>query len=122
MAFGGAIVVIAATLVLLGPTVLPGAGAVSATIDSEMRFQAVFFLAYGTAILWFGRRWRDNVREICALLAIFFIGGIARLISLIAAGPPDPFFVAMTSIELLFPLLMAGLGVKALREHSTSLC
>jgi hypothetical protein len=38
-------------------------------------------------------------------MAIFFLGGIARIISMIVVGPPIPFFQLMTLLELLIPPL-----------------
>ena len=41
------------------------------------------------------------------LLAAFFVGGLARLLSVWAVGPPNGFFVAMTVLELVIPIVAA---------------
>jgi hypothetical protein len=39
----------------------------------------------------------------------FFVGGLARLVSMAAAGLPNTFFIAMTVLELLIPFLIGFL-------------
>lgn len=113
---GVAIVGISLGHVALGPSVIPGAVPVNATMDSEDRFYAVFFLAYGAALLWCVQDWQARRREIQLLMAIFFAGGVARLISVAAVGLPNPFFVAMTAVELLLPLAVVWL-LRAIRKE-----
>jgi hypothetical protein len=37
---------------------------------------------------------------------VLFVGGLARLVSMAAVGPPNAFFLAMTGLELTVPALM----------------
>jgi hypothetical protein len=112
---GISVVVISLCHIILGPSVIPGSVPVNATMDSEDRFYAVFFLAYGAAILWCLKDWCSKLREIRMLMAIFFVGALARLISIAAVGPPHPFFAAMTIIELLLPPFVIWLTARAIR-------
>jgi len=41
------------------------------------------------------------------LLGTFFVAGLARVVSIVAVGLPDPFFVAMLVLELLVPIVVA---------------
>ena len=44
------------------------------------------------------------------LLALtFFVGGLARLVSMAVVGLPNAFFMTMTVLELLIPFFMAFL-------------
>jgi hypothetical protein len=118
--FGISVVGISLGHIAFGPSVIPGSIPVNATMDSEDRFYAVFFLAYGAAVLWCLKDWTSKLREIQLLMALFFVAGLTRLISIAAVGVPHPFFVVMTSIEFLAPPLVLWLSVRANRPRTTS--
>ena len=118
LAFGISVVAISLCHIALGPQVIPGSIPVNATMDSEDRFYAVFFLAYGTAILWCLKDWRSKLGEIRLLMLLFFAGGVTRLISIAAVGPPHRFFVAMTVIEFLLPPFVVWLAARAARSRA----
>jgi hypothetical protein len=105
--FGMAAIVIASLHVVLGPLAIPGGLYVNATMDSEDRFYATLFLAYGAALLWCIKDIERKSRVVYFLALTFFIGGLARLVSMAAVGLPNTFFMAMTVLELLIPLAMA---------------
>ncbi len=50
--FGATAISIAALHIVLGPTAIPGSVPVNSTMDSEDRFYATLFAAYGVALLW----------------------------------------------------------------------
>lgn len=112
---GTTIVLISLMHVAIGPASIPGAVPVNATMDSEDRFYAVFFLAYGAAILWCAMDVQGRVRQIRLLMAVFFLGGVARMVSMLQVGLPHPFFIAMTAIELVQPPLMVWLADRVAR-------
>lgn len=89
--------------IALGPAAIPGGVPVNATMDSEDRFYATFFLAYGVALLWCIRDVEDKARVVHFLMLVFFAGGLARVVSMLAAGLPNAFFIAMTVVELVLP-------------------
>lgn len=74
--------------------------------DSEMRFYAVFWMAYGIALLFIAR---DTVRFriwVPLLLGLFFLGGVGRAISVVQLGWPHPLFTVLMVIELVLPVVL----------------
>ncbi len=63
-----------------------------ATMDSELRFYAPLWGAYGLALLAVARDLPAKLRLVPPLAALFFIGGVGRAISHVTVGPPHPFF------------------------------
>jgi hypothetical protein len=76
-------------------------------MDSEDRFYATLFAAYGVALLWCIRDIEYKSKCVYFLAATFFGGGMARIVSMLAVGPPNAFFLAMTILELVIPPFMA---------------
>ncbi|NKY53998.1 DUF4345 domain-containing protein [Nocardia vermiculata] len=88
-----------------GTASIIGAGSVDATVDSDMRFYSVLFTAYGLAWVWCARDVERKVNMINVLGAVFFVGGVARLIAWAATGEPNWFYVLMIPVELVIPVL-----------------
>jgi hypothetical protein len=104
--FGIVCILIALAHIVAGPASIPGGGEVNATTDSEERFYAAMFLGFGAALIWCSRDLRGRARLFDALLLIFFIGGIARVISVLQFGLPHPLFTFLGAVELVLPLLL----------------
>ncbi len=75
-------------------------------MDSEDRFYATLFLAYGVALLWCIPDIERKSKFVYFLAATFFVGGLARLVSMAAVGLPSNFFIALTVLELVIPVFM----------------
>jgi uncharacterized protein DUF4345 len=103
--FGVIAIAIALLHVVLGPSSIPGAVPVNATMDSEDRFYATLFLAFGVALLWCIEDVERKSRVVYFLMLTFLAGGLARLISIAAVGRPNSFFIVMTVLELLLPFV-----------------
>ena len=104
--FGAACVAIALLHIALGPAAIPGSVPVNATMDSEDRFYASLFLGFGVALIWVSRDLAARRGVFLALLAVFFIGGLARVISWIVVGPPGDIFIAIGVVELILPPML----------------
>lgn len=89
----------------MGPAAIPGALPVNATMDSEDRFYAALFLGFGAATVWCSRDLARRGGLLKALLATFFLGGVARIVSWVMVGPPGDLFAFLGSLELILPPL-----------------
>jgi hypothetical protein len=88
-----------------------------ATMDSELRFYAALWGAYGILLVMAGANITAHLDLIPWLAAVFFAGGVGRAISLVAVGPPHPFFTALMAVELLLPPIIGLLWWGARRQR-----
>lgn len=105
--FGVTAIFISALHIILGPAAIPGGVPVNATMDSEDRFYGTLFMAWGAVLLWCTKDLERRSRVVYFLMLTVFAGGLARIVSMIAVGLPDPFFIAMTVLELFVPVALA---------------
>ena len=103
IAFGLVCTGIALLHIALGPASIPGSVPVNATMDSEDRFYATLFLGFGLAHVWAAQDLTRRSGVVLALQAVFFAGGLARLVSVAAVGLPGALFVFLGGLELLIP-------------------
>ena len=93
---------------------LPGtpqlAGLVGADVDSEMRFYAVLWMAYGGVALWVARDLPKRMNLLRLMLGIFWLGGLGRVVSYFAVGAPHPLFLVLMWIEIALPLVLIALS------------
>jgi hypothetical protein len=83
------------------------------TMDSELRFYATLWGAYGVVLLRAARGLPRTLPQAPWLAAVFFSGGVGRLISLLTVGAPHPVFTLLMTIELTLPVLMILLWLGA---------
>ncbi len=105
--FGATAIFISLLHIVLGPAAIPGSIPVNTTMDSEDRFYATLFLAYGATLLWCVREVEHKARIVYFLMLTFFVGGLARIVSMLVVGLPNTFFIVMTVLELSLPIILA---------------
>ena len=113
--FGAVCMVIALVHIGYGPASIHGSVPVNATMDSEDRFYATLFLGFGAANVWCAQNLGARGQVFRTLMLVFFLGGIARLISAMQVGLPSPLFVFLGSLELVIPPLLLWARAKAFR-------
>lgn len=84
----------------------------SPTTDSELRFYAPFWVAYGAALIWTSARLDDHRRWIVPLAGLFLAGGVGRALAWLAGGPPRLPFIILLGLELTVPVLIVALAWK----------
>ncbi len=104
--FGAVCTIIGMAHIAIGPAAIPGGVVTNATMDSEDRFYATLFVGFGLAMIWCGRDLVTRARLFHCLLAIFFAGGIARLVSIAQVGLPNALLQLLTAVELILPVLL----------------
>jgi hypothetical protein len=105
--FGVVVIGISLAHLAVGPDAIIGGSVVDPTSDGEDRFFAGMFLCYGLAVLWCARDVQHKRGYVNLLAAAMLVGGIGRLLAVILAGAPHPFYIAMLAVELgLPPLIM----------------
>ncbi|GAA5050035.1 DUF4345 domain-containing protein [Nocardia callitridis] len=118
LVFGVVCTGIAVAHLFFGTASIIGGGSVTATIDSDMRFYAALFAAYGLAVVWCARDVETKATPINLLGLLFFVGGLARLLAWIISGQPNWFYVLMVPVELIIPVINYVL-VRAVCEPTT---
>ena len=77
-----------------------------ATLDSQDRFYGAAFVIHA-CVLWLSASDPKRFAPLLnAVLLVFFIGGLARLVSFAAVGPPAPLIYLLWSSELIAPPLL----------------
>jgi Domain of unknown function (DUF4345) len=92
-----------------------------ADLDSHFRFLSGIFLAMGIA--WYSciPAIEANAARLRLLAALTFAGGLARLLSLGAAGPPSLGHIGGLGIELILVPLLVLWQARVARHHGTAL-
>ena len=67
------------------------------------------FAAYEVVLLWCIKDIERKSTLVYFLALTFFVGGLARLVSIAAVGLPNTFFIAMMLLELVIPFVLAGM-------------
>jgi hypothetical protein len=88
-------------------------GLAEADADSELRFYAVFWIAYGIILIGTARNLLATLWRVPWLAGLFFAGGVGRVLSYLAIGAPHPLFVTLMVVELVSPAAVIGLWVLA---------
>jgi len=91
---------------LFGAGTLPSEQDLNPDLQSNYRFFATIWLGLGLMILWIVPRVETAVLPLRAVTGIVFLGGLARVLSIVVSGAPHPMFVAFTILELVAPPIL----------------
>jgi hypothetical protein len=100
--YAGGAVATAAGLhtVLAGAKSLPGEQRPDATVESELRFYAAFYVGYGLVALRVAPSAERDTAAVRALAGILGLAGIARAGAWLSAGRPHLLQRALLAVEL----------------------
>ncbi|MFB7588843.1 DUF4345 domain-containing protein [Streptomyces sp. NPDC056169] len=106
LVMGYACVAIGILHVLLGNASVPGAESAGPTMDNLGRFLGATFAGYGLAWLWAARQRPIPATIVRWLTAVFLLGALGRVLSLVTEGRPHGFQLVLAAVEfVLSPLL-----------------
>ena len=80
--------------------------ATTASEESELRFFATFWAAYGAFALWLVPRVEKSATAIRGLSIALLAAALARVIAWISAGPPHDWFIFLLTLEVAVSLLL----------------
>jgi len=105
--FGVVPVVTGLMAVTGGPAGMLDGQSTTPTVDNEVRFLGVYWLAFGVFVLWLVPRVDRLSGAFHAMLAVTFASGCARLLSVLLHGRPHPVIAAAMVVELVLPPVLA---------------
>lgn len=95
---------------ILGARSLPGQSTANPTLESELRYYAAFYAAYGVGALRLAAQPEPDPRAVRGLAATLLCAGLARAGGWRAAGRPHGLQRGLLAIELGLPIALAGLA------------
>ena len=110
-------VVAGAAGVVLGARTVLDPGAFTATVDSEMRFFAVWYAAAGVLVFHAARDVGSSTTLIRVVAGAFFVAGLARLLSWATIGRPHWTQLVLMVVELVLPAIIVGWHAAATRDE-----
>lgn len=108
-AIGGVATVFGLLGVAKGAAGVRNGGAVSASVDSELRFFASWYAVLGLLTLRAARQPEAEAVLVRACAGGFFLAACGRVLSMRAVGPPDPLFKALAAVEFAIPAVVLPL-------------
>ena len=92
--------------VLFGNDIVRGGGPSNPSVESELRFYAVFYVAFGLYLWSIAPAVAERGRELRWAAAVLFCGGLARVVGVLADGGPEADYVVLMAIELTLPAVL----------------
>ena len=108
--YAGGVIATAAGLatVIAGAKSLPGEEAANPVVESELRFYAAFYVAYGLAVLRVAPRADHATGSVRALAGALFLAGLARAWAWQSVGEPHRAQQGLVVAELIGPPVIAA--------------
>ena len=100
---------------LLGASVSPSTAA-EPSLSSQNRFYGVAFGLYGAVLYLCSKDLRAYAPFFRAAMWVFFLAGVARLVSWVQHGAPAPLVITLLATELVVPPLLLAWHAKAANE------
>jgi hypothetical protein len=103
--------------VIAGGKSVPGQRLANTSVESELRFYAAFYVAYGLVALRVAPRAGHDAAAVRALAGALFLGGLARASGWLAVGPPHRVQRALLVLELAAPPAIVALQARVATQR-----
>jgi hypothetical protein len=103
VAFAVVAVVTGTLTVFFGSAIIPDGGSTTASVESELRFYAAWYLGAGLFLASLVPRIERRRLELRVVCLLFVLGGVGRIVGIADAGWPHPIFIGLLALELLLP-------------------
>lgn len=111
-----------ANILFGGSIAVPGATITAQVqIDNELRFFAMFWMAYGVFCFWVAKNLVERHHFIPFIALVFFLGGVGRLLSVLMAGNPGEFLLGAMALEFILPMVIYGVYKKQSNTEFSSI-
>ncbi|KZZ14243.1 hypothetical protein A3765_26905 [Oleiphilus sp. HI0130] len=84
-------------------------GPVEATVDNELRFFSVYWIAFGVFCFWVARNLGSQIQFVPFIAFFFLLGGVGRLVSTLTIGAPALVLVPAMVLEFVLSLVIFAL-------------
>lgn len=101
--------------VFAGADSVPAPRDASPSVESELRFYAVWYIGAGLVLLWLAPRLREHAREFRVFCGLLFLSGCSRILAALATDWPPTGQLVLMGIELTLPLLLLAWLSRAVR-------
>jgi hypothetical protein len=106
--------------VLTGGASVLGGPDVAASLDSELRFYAAWYVGLGVLLLRAAPRVESETTVIRAVCAVLLLAAAGRVISWVTVGSPHPFYQGLLVVELGLPVLLVPWQSAVARSSATT--
>jgi len=103
VSIGAGATVTGLSVVARGAAAVPGGGPVTPSVDSVLRFYAVWWAALGPVLCHLAPRVDEDRSGLATVCGATLLGGLARTLAAAQSGPPHPLFSGLTIAELTAP-------------------
>ena len=99
--------------IIFGSHAIQDGGSPTASVESELRFYGAWWVGAGVFLWWLAPEVAVRRRELRAFCALLLLGALGRVLAIVDAGWPDPFFVVLLAIEVAIAVALLALSGRA---------
>jgi len=103
-------IVAGAGTIVFGSNVIQDGGSPAASVESELRFYSAWWVGAGLFLWWLAPQVAERRRALRVFCAVLLLGAFGRVLAIVDAGWPDPFFVVLLGVEVVVAAALLALS------------